>query len=162
MSACPACWSQMSFIEQCQQWYCYNCRAYRQPQQPPPPPPPTQQQYGQPAAQQQPPPVQPQHYQQPVQQQQYSPAQQQYGAPQYAVYGQQQKTASAYYIAIAALIFAFLGGLIGIILGAVAVWLASKQLAQGMPKAKTAQTLGKAAVVIGAWVMVIIVIIITW
>jgi hypothetical protein len=48
------------------------------------------------------------------------------------------------------------------ICGAIAVWLGGKQANQGLAKAKTGQTLGKFAVVIGAWIMVIIVIIMTW
>jgi hypothetical protein len=87
---------------------------------------------------------------------------QQHAPQQYVAYPGEQKTASSYYLGIVSIILVFIGAIPGMICGAVTVWLAGKQLALGMPKAKTGQLLGKAAVVIGAWVMVIIVIIITW
>lgn len=168
MDLCPVCGSQMSYVSQYQQWYCNYCQGYRQPrpqqyQQPPPPPPPQQTQ------------VQQVQYQQPAQQpHQYPPpAQQQYGAPQYAAYGQtapstgyaygqEPKVASAYYLAIVALIFAFLGGIVGMILAAVAGWLAKKQAARGLAKAQLAKKIANLAFVISIWVFVIIVVVVTW
>lgn len=35
---CPRCGNQLSFIQQCDQWYCYPCRSYQQPVLQPPPP----------------------------------------------------------------------------------------------------------------------------
>ncbi|MEW5759962.1 MAG: hypothetical protein AB1779_04280, partial [Candidatus Thermoplasmatota archaeon] len=37
MSICPKCRSQMNYIHQYAQWYCYNCKEYLQPQQQPQP-----------------------------------------------------------------------------------------------------------------------------
>lgn len=41
MSQCPVCNKPLTYVEQYRQWYCYNCKEYRQPAQaaaPPPPP----------------------------------------------------------------------------------------------------------------------------
>ena len=38
MSVCPVCGNQLSFIQQYNAWYCYNCKEYRQPPAQTPPP----------------------------------------------------------------------------------------------------------------------------
>jgi len=67
--------------------------------------------------------------------------------------------ASAYYVAIVALAFALLGGLLGMILALVAGWLARKQAAQGMTKTEEAKKIANVAFVIA---MVVFLIFINW
>jgi hypothetical protein len=76
-----------------------------------------------------------------------------------ATYGQPgvQKVASAYYVAIVALVFAFLGGLLGMILALVAGWLAKKQAAQGYAKTQQAIQISNLAFIIAMVVFIIVI-----
>jgi hypothetical protein len=71
-------------------------------------------------------------------------------------YGQPQKVASSYYLAIVALIFAFLGGILGMVLALLAGWLAKKQAAQGLAKTAQATTIANLAFMIATVVFLIV------
>jgi hypothetical protein len=79
-----------------------------------------------------------------------------YAAPDYAQPGT-QKVASAYYLALVALVFAFLGGLLGMILALVAGWLAKKQAAQGLAKTQQAIQISNLAFIIALVVFIIVI-----
>jgi len=65
--------------------------------------------------------------------------------------------ASAYYVAWVALFFAFLGGLLGMILAAIALWLAKKQAGRGMIKTEQAKMIANLAFLISFIVFIIII-----
>ena len=65
--------------------------------------------------------------------------------------------ASAYYVAIVALIFAFLGGLLGMVLAAIALWLAKKQAGQGKIKTEQAKMIANAAFLIAFIVFMVVI-----
>jgi hypothetical protein len=79
-----------------------------------------------------------------------------YAAPDYSQPGT-QKVASAYYLALVALIFAFLGGLLGMILALIAGWLAKKQAAQGLAKTQQAIQISNLAFIIALVVFIIVI-----
>jgi hypothetical protein len=64
--------------------------------------------------------------------------------------------ASAYYLAIVALVFAFLGGILGMVLAALAGWLAKKQAAQGLAKTAQATMIANLAFLIATVVFLIV------
>jgi hypothetical protein len=63
--------------------------------------------------------------------------------------------ASAYYIALVALVFAFLGGLLGMVLALYAGWLGKKQQAQGLAKAATAIQIANGAFLLATIMFII-------
>lgn len=67
------------------------------------------------------------------------------------------KTATSYYVAIIALVFAFMGGLLGMILALIAGSMAKKDKERGYAKAESAETLANIAFMIAVVVFLIVV-----
>lgn len=65
--------------------------------------------------------------------------------------------ASSYYVAIVALCFAFLGGLLGMFLAIYAGWLAKKQAGRGLAKTQQATMIANVAFLIATVVFIIVI-----
>ena len=70
---------------------------------------------------------------------------------------QEQRVASAYYVALVAMVFAILGGILGMFLAVLAGWMAKKQQDQGLARAQQAANIANLAFLVATVVFLVLI-----